>query len=105
MKEILLVILNGLIPTIVTLLAGVLTWLGLKINKYLTEKERNEIIKSIIENTVKYVEQVYKDIHGPEKLEQAKEIAFMWLNEKGIEIGDAELTILIESFVNAISNK
>ena len=37
-----------------------------------------------------------------EKLEKAKATALDWLGEKGIEISDAELTILIESAVKAL---
>ena len=66
--------------------------------KYVDTQTKKEIVK----DTVNYVEQVFKDIHGAEKLEKAKEKALEWLNEKGIKISETELEILIESAVNGL---
>ena len=103
MENIIPNILDALVPIIITTLASFFAWLGTRIKKYYDEKAKNEILRDIISSTVKYVEQVYKDIHGPEKLEEARTIACDWLAEKGIKVGDVELTILIESFVNGLN--
>ena len=55
--------------------------------------------------TVKYIEQIYKDVHGTEKLEKAKETMLALLEEKGIKISDVELVILLESAVKDMNYK
>lgn len=95
MNEILITILNALVPILIT-------WLGTKIKNYYDEKTKNETVKNIAEHTVKYVEQVFTDLKGVEKLEKAKNVAIDWLKDKNIKISDAELTILLESFVNGL---
>lgn len=104
-NHILVEVVNILIPAIATLLAGLLTWLGAKIHSYIDEKQKDEQVRAIVKSTVAYVEQVYTTLHGEEKLEKAKASATEWLNEKGIQISDTELTILIESFVNGLQGK
>lgn len=64
-------------------------------NKYVD----NETKKDVVNTTVQYVEQVYQDIHGEEKLEKALERASKLLQEKGITISNTELETLIESAV------
>ena len=54
-------------------------------------------------STVQYVEQVYKDIHGEEKLAKAVERASQILNEQGIIVSVDELETLIEATVNGFN--
>ena len=79
-------------------------WLGFQIkalyNKYVT----TEVKRSIVRTTVRYVEQVYKDIHGADKLKEAMKKASALLAEYGIEISDHELVSLIEAAVNEFNN-
>lgn len=93
-----------ILETLVVILTGVASFVGMKIKSiyenYINTKTKEDVVAS----TVKYVEQVYKDIHGTEKLEKAKEKALEWLNEKGITISDVELEILIEATVNSFNN-
>jgi len=102
-------VLNAILPHIfqlVGILVGfAISFITLKIKNYLDNKMKNETIKVIINNTVKCVEQVYKDIHGKEKLEKAKELVLKQLNNKGIKITNEEIEILIESAVNTMNNK
>lgn len=103
MLEILLpVIKEALIPILAATLTAVFSYVGLRLKatyeKFVTTKEKEAVIK----NTVQYVEQVFGALKGVEKLEKAKVTALDWLGEKGIEISDAELTILIESSVKAL---
>ena len=71
-----------------TILTGIASFVGLKIKsiyeKYINDKTK----KSVVESTVKYVEQIYTDLHGEEKLNKALESASEILNEKGITITD-----------------
>lgn len=82
--------------TILTAIAG---WLGIVIKnlvqKYINDKTKKDVAKS----AVKFVEQVYKDLHGDEKLNEALTAASAMLAEKGITITDLELRVLIEAAV------
>lgn len=87
-----------------TILMAVASFIGLKF-KNIYEKISNDRIKrSIVEDTVKYVEQLYKDLEGSEKLKIAKENIIKLLNEKGININELELNVLIESVCNSFKN-
>ena len=93
-----------LLEIIVAILTGVASFIGVKIKKVYEEYINTKTKKEIVECTVKYVEQVFKEIHGEEKLNKAKDKALEWLNEKGIKVSDTELEILIEASVNGFNN-
>lgn len=93
-----------ILEIIVAILTGIASFIGMKIKKVYEEHVNTKTKKDVVDTTVKYVEQVYKDIHGQEKLIKAKEKALEWLNEKGISISDTELEILIEASVNGFNN-
>lgn len=84
-----------------TVLTAVASFIGLKIKgiyeKYINDKTK----KSVVESTVKYVEQLYKDLKGEEKLAKAKENILALLNEKGISITELEMDVLIEATCNS----
>lgn len=103
MQEILNMIDFGSI--IMMVLTGVVTWLGNKINKIYNEKVKNETIRNVINDCVKYVEQKSKTEQIQNKYLLAKEKALNILNSKGIDITDDEIDILIESFVNSLKEK
>lgn len=82
--------------SILTAIAG---YLGIVIKnlyqKYINDKTKQDVAKTC----VKAVEQIYKDLHGEEKLQKALESASEMLASKGITISDIELRILIEAAV------
>lgn len=84
-----------------TVLTAVASFIGLKVKsiyeKYINDKTK----KSVVESTVKYVEQLYKDLKGEEKLSKAKENILALLNEKGISITELEMDVLIEATCNS----
>lgn len=92
-----------LLEIIVAILTGIASFIGVKIKKVYEEYINTKIKKDIVDSTVKYIEQVFKNIHGEEKLELAKEKALEWLNEKGIAVSETELEILIEASVNGFN--
>ena len=96
---------NYLLEILVTVITAVTSFIGLRIKDAYTKFIDTQTKKEIVKDTVNYVEQVYKDIHGAEKLEKAKEKALEWLNEKGIKISETELEILIESAVNGLKGE
>ena len=91
-----------LFPILATALTTVLSYVGLRLKAIYEKHVDTKIKEDVIKNTVQYVEQVFGTLKGSEKLEKAKATALDWLNEKGITISDAELTILIESAVKAL---
>ena len=96
MKEIITQIITDYLPVIFT---GILTVLVGFIRAKYNKLADTDIKKSVIADTVKYIEQIYKDIHGDEKLDKAEEKAKSLLEEKGIKISNNELVTLIESAV------
>lgn len=81
---------------IITAVAG---YIGLALKniyqKYINDKTKRDVAATV----VKAVEQIYKDLHGEEKLQKALESASDMLCSKGITISDIELRILIEAAV------
>ena len=87
--------------TILMVGAGIIGYQVKKLYKKFVDTEEKA---SVVASTVQYVEQVYKDIHGEEKLEKAMQRASELLAEKGIMITNDELETLIESAVNGFNN-
>jgi tyrosyl-tRNA synthetase len=72
--------------------------------KYVNDQTKKDVVKTVVRG----VEQIYKDLHGEEKLNKALEAASSMLQEKGISITDLELKMLIEAAVaefNDVFNK
>ncbi len=96
-----------IIETILAIITGIISFIGLKLKKLYEEKINNETIKKIVTDTVKYVEQITKDISitSKNKKQKAKDKIIEWLNEKGLSVSDTQLDILIESAVNGLKGK
>ena len=94
-----------LLEILVAIITGVASFVGIEVKKIYEKYINTKVKRDVVDSTVKYVEQVFKDIHGEEKLNKAKEKARQWLAEKGISISEVELEILIESAVNAFNQK
>lgn len=84
------------IATIGTFLIGIIK---AKYSEYVNTDTKREIAML----TVRYVEQVFKTLHGTEKLDKAKASFVSILNEKGIKITDEELTMLLEAAVHKMN--
>ena len=80
----------------VTVVFGCLGWAAKKIYKNLVTDQQKE---AIAKTAAKCVEQVWKTIHGPEKLKQALVYAEIMLEKKGIPFDAEEMEILIEAAV------
>ena len=85
-----------LIYAVITAIAGYIG-IALKhiVKKYMDDKTKLAVAKT----AVQYVEQVFQDLHGEEKLFQALEAASQMLLEKGITVTDLELRVLVEAAV------
>ena len=85
-----------LMYAVITAIAG---YIGIvvknMVTKYLNDKTKKEVAK----NAVQFVEQVCKNLHGEEKLNEALLAAAEMLAEKGITITELELRVLVEAAV------
>jgi hypothetical protein len=97
MSEITSAIINGA----VVILTAVFSYIGLKIKSYVEEKANTETKRKVVETTCRYINQLYEDLDGADKLEKAKESIVEQLNQKDIPITELELNVLIESTVNS----
>lgn len=93
-----------IINAAITILTAVATYVGVMIKNFVQDKVNSEEKKKIVETTCRYINQIYKDVDGPTKFEKAKENILQQLNEKGINITDLELEVLIESTVNSFKD-
>lgn len=103
-QEILNQVLQIVIPAVATAIAGWFTYIGSKLKKAYDEKVKDETVKKVTEDAVKYVEQVYTNLHGEEKLQKAIQQTSQVLKEKGINISEVEIHMLIESAVYGLNN-
>lgn len=86
--------------TVLMCVAGVV---GYQIKKAYNKYVDNQTKYDIVNSTVEYVEQVYKDIHGEEKLQKALDRASELLTNAGITVTTTELETLIEAAVNGFN--
>lgn len=94
-----------ILSTILTALAG---YVGIVLKNLYKKYVDDSIKKSVIKTVVQGVEQLYKDLHGEEKLNVALENASEMLAQKKITFTEFELKMLIESAVgefNDVFNK
>ena len=87
--------------SVVTAIAGYIGIVAKNLfTKYINDKTKTAVAKT----AVQFVEQVYKDLHGEEKLNCALSAASEMLTEKGITTSDLELRYLIEAAVAEFNN-
>lgn len=98
-------ILNQYINQIILMLILALAaWLGAQVKNLYRKYITTEIKQNVCRTVVRFVEQVYIDLHGPEKLAQAMEKASEILEGYGITISESELIAMIEAAVNEFNN-
>lgn len=93
---------TAILYAIITAIAG---YIGIvlknAVEKYLNTKTKRDVAKSVVQ----FVNQVYKDIHGEEKLNEAMKAFSEILAEKGISITELEMKVLLEAAVREINDK
>lgn len=102
-SEVLNQCLNIILPAIASVVAVIFGIVGNKIKQVYDKKAEDATVKSVIDTTVRFVQQVYNNLNGPEKLQQATLKASALLNEKGISISETELNMLIEAAVYGLN--
>ena len=87
-------------PTLVgALLCAIRGTLGFAAKRLYEKRINTEEKKSIARTVASYVQQVWKDIHGPEKMAKALEAAEELLKKKNINFNASEMRIYIEAAV------
>lgn len=85
-----------LIGIILTAIVGTLGYAAKNIYQtYINDETKRHIASAAVE----FVEQAWKILHGPEKLQKALETAQMLLEKKGIDFDAEEMTVLIEAIL------
>ena len=102
-NEILNQFIQILLPILATAITALFTYIGTALKKAYEEKINNETAKAVVTDAVKFVEQVYTDLSGKEKLEKATAQVSEVLASKGIKISAAEINMLIESAVYGLN--
>lgn len=102
-NEILNQFIQILLPVLATAITALFTYIGTALKKAYEEKINNETAKTVVTDAVKFVEQVYTDLSGKEKLEKATAQVSEILQSKGIKITPAEINMLIESAVYGLN--
>lgn len=79
-------------------------FIGMALKNLATKFVNDKIKAQVAMTAVKGVEQIYKDLHGEEKLNAALSAASEMLAEKGISCSELELRMLIEAAVAECNN-
>ena len=82
---------------IFAVLTAIVGFIGTALKKEYEEASEDKKKREIIASVVRSTEQIYKNLHGSDKLQKAMETASKMLAQKGISITDLELMVLIES--------
>ena len=91
---------NGYINQILlVLLLALAAFLGTQVKNLYARYVNTEVKQAVCRTAVRFVEQVYKDLHGEAKLNEALVAASGMLAEKGIKVSDLEMRVLIEAAV------
>ena len=81
------------------IITGVFGYIGIVVKNLVTKYLNDQTKRSVAKTAVQFVDQVYKDLHGEDKLNEALKAASEMLAEKGIMATELELRFLIEAAV------
>ena len=87
------------LPVLAAALTALAGFVGTQIKNLYRRWVDDKTKEAVVRTCVKAVEQLYRDLGGPEKLERAKAGIRQMLEEKGIFISELEMEMLIESVV------
>lgn len=104
LKEFISVYGSAILSVILTAIAGYLGILLKRLYQKNILDSDDSTKENIVKTCVKAIEQMYKDLHGAEKLQKALEAVSEMLAAKNITITDTELRMLIESAVGEFND-
>ena len=85
-----------ILGTVLVALAGIFGMVAKNLAaKYLDTDAKRTLAKTVVQ----FTEQVYKNLHGEEKLSAALSVFSQLLKEKGIRASETEMKVLLESAV------
>lgn len=90
------------IQIVVTIIFGVL---GIVIRRLMTQYINTDTKRVLARDVVRAVEQIYKDLHGEDKMAQALNYMADMLAEYGIHITGAEMRMLLEAAVGEFNSQ
>ena len=90
-----------ILMAVLTAIAG---YIGIVVKNLYTKHINDKTKESVVKTVVQGVEQIYKDLHGDEKLNVALMTASEMLSEKGIYASELELRMLIEAAVGEFND-
>lgn len=96
---------SSILNSLYVCLMACCSYIGLKIKMSVEKYEKDNLKKRIVEDSVKYVEQVYKKLSSKEKYKKAEENILILFKENNISFTDLELKVLIESACNEFFKK
>ena len=85
---------------VLMILLALAGWLGVQVKNLYNKYVSNEVKQAVCRTCVRFVEQVYTDLHGREKLRKAMERATRILATYDIHITEDELEAMLEAAVN-----
>ena len=80
-------------------ITGIAGYLGLVAKDLATKYINDKIKRAIAKTVVQFAEQVYKDLHGEDKLNAAMAAFSDMLAERGIHVSELEMRVLLEAAV------
>ena len=85
---------------VLMILLALAGWLGVQVKNLYKKYVTTEVKQAVCRTVVRFVEQVYTDLHGREKLRKAMERATQILATYDIHITEDELEAMLEAAVN-----
>ena len=85
---------------VLMILLALAGWLGVQVKNLYKKYVTTEVKQAVCRTCVRFVEQVYTDLHGREKLRKAMERATQILATYDIHITEDELEAMLEAAVN-----
>ena len=95
---------NYMSQIVLSLFLMLAAWLGVQAKNLYKKYVTTEIKQAVCRTVVRFVEQLYVDIHGEEKLRAAMAKASDLLAGYGIWISDDELIAMLEAAVNEFNS-
>lgn len=99
-------LMNQIMPYVMIILTAIAGYLATKAKTFFDakiDKDNQERLLQFVKATVDFVEQIGIDLKPEEKFELAKAKVLIWVREKGLNVTEEELQVLIEAFVHNLT--
>ena len=93
-----------IVPIIGAALTAIVGYIGLKLKAIVEKLAEDRTKRNLAKICVKAVEQIEKELHGTEKYNECVKNLSAMLAEKGINVTELEIKMLIESAVQELNS-